>query len=92
MACTARLSALALTGFLLTSVASLAAPKTVSGPGPDPNYFKPWNAQTKYMQWDKKPGPYRIAVVNGFVGNTWRIQMIQTAKAYAEQAGMKDKI
>jgi ribose transport system substrate-binding protein len=92
MACTARLSALAFTGFLLTSVASLAAPKTVSGPGPDPNCFKPWNAQTKYMQWDKKPGPYRLAVVNGFVGNTWRIQMIQTAKAYAEQAGMKDKI
>ncbi|MGF9757496.1 sugar ABC transporter substrate-binding protein [Microvirga sp. 0TCS3.31] len=92
MACTARLSALAFTGFLLTSVASLAAPKTVSGPGSDPNCFKPWNAQTKYMQWDKKPGPYRIAVVNGFVGNTWRIQMIQTAKAYAEQAGMKDKI
>jgi ribose transport system substrate-binding protein len=92
MACTARLSALAFTGFLLTSVASLAAPKIVSGPGPDPNCFTPWNAQTKYMQWDKKPGPYRIAVVNGFVGNTWRIQMIQTAKAYAEQAGMKDKI
>jgi ribose transport system substrate-binding protein len=92
MASAARLSAFAFTGFLLTSVASLAAPKTVSGPGPDPNCFKPWNAQTKYMQWDKKPGPYRIAVVNGFVGNTWRIQMIQTAKAYAEQAGMKDKI
>jgi ribose transport system substrate-binding protein len=92
MACTARLSALAFTGFLLTSVASLAAPKTVSGPGLDTNCFKPWNAQTKYMQWDKKPGPYRLAVVNGFVGNTWRIQMIQTAKAYAEQAGMKDKI
>ncbi|HZH09983.1 MAG TPA: sugar ABC transporter substrate-binding protein [Microvirga sp.] len=92
MACPARLSVLAFTGFLLTSVASLAAPKIVSGPGPDPNCFKPWNAQTKYMQWDKKPGPYRIAVVNGFVGNTWRIQMIQTAKAYAEQAGMKEKI
>ena len=44
------------------------------------------------MQWDKKPGPYRIAVVNGFVGNTWRIQMIQTAKAYAEQPGIKEKI
>src|ERR671910_94663 len=92
MACTARLSALAFTGFLLTSVVSLAAPKSVSGPGPDLNCFKPWNAQTKYMQWDKKPGPYRIAVVNGFVGNTWRIQMIQTAKAYAEQPGIKDKI
>ncbi|NBJ11655.1 sugar ABC transporter substrate-binding protein [Microvirga arsenatis] len=92
MACPARLFALAFAGLLLSSVVSLAAPKTVSGPGPDPNCFKPWNAQTKYMQWDKKPGPYRVAVVNGFVGNTWRIQMIQTAKAYAEQPGMKDKI
>jgi ribose transport system substrate-binding protein len=44
------------------------------------------------MQWDKKPGPYRVAVVNGFVGNTWRIQMIQTAKAFAEQPGIKEKI
>ena len=88
----ARLSALAFTGFLLSSVAAIAAPKSVAGPGPDPNCFKPWSAQTKYMQWDKKPGPYRIAVVNGFVGNTWRIQMIQTAKAFAEQAGIKEKI
>ncbi|HEV2558422.1 MAG TPA: sugar ABC transporter substrate-binding protein [Microvirga sp.] len=88
----ARLSVLAFSGFLLSSVAALAAPKVVAGPGPDPNCFKPWTAQTKYMQWDKKPGPYRIAVVNGFVGNTWRIQMIQTAKAYAEQAGIKEKI
>ena len=86
----ARLSALAITGFLFMSVAAHAGPKMVSGPGPDPNCFKPWNAQTKYMQWEKKPGPYRIAVVNGFVGNTWRIQMIQTAKAYAEQAGIKE--
>jgi ribose transport system substrate-binding protein len=88
----ARLSAFAFTAFLLSSVAAIAGPKIVSGPGPDPNCFKPWSAQTKYMQWDKKPGPYRIAVVNGFVGNTWRIQMIQTAKAYAEQAGIKEKI
>ena len=87
-----RLPALAFTGFLLSSVAAIAAPKIVTGPGPDPNCFKPWSAQTKYMQWDKKPGPYRIAVVNGFVGNTWRIQMIQTAKAFAEQAGIKEKI
>jgi ribose transport system substrate-binding protein len=88
----ARLSALAFTGFLFSSVAAIAGPKMVSGPGPDPNCFKPWNAQTKYIQWEKKPGPYRIAVVNGFVGNTWRIQMIQTAKAYAEQPGIKEKI
>ena len=44
------------------------------------------------MQWPAKEGPYRIAVVNGFVGNTWRIQMIKTAKAYAEDPAVKDKI
>src|SRR3954467_14206097 len=92
MARAARLSALAFTGLLLSSVAVMAGPKTVSGPGPDPSCFKPWSAQTKHMQWDKKPGPYRIAVVNGFVGNTWRIQMIQTAKAYSEQPGIKEMI
>ena len=30
--------------------------------------------------------------MNGFVGNTWRIQMIQTAKAFAETPGIKEKI
>ena len=54
--------------------------------------FAPWSAETKYFQWDKKPGPYRIAVVNGYVGNTWRIQMIKTAKAYAEQPEVKAKL
>jgi ribose transport system substrate-binding protein len=44
------------------------------------------------MQWPKKDGPYRIAVVNGFVGNLWRIQMIKTAKAFAEDPAIKDKI
>jgi ribose transport system substrate-binding protein len=71
---------------------ALAGPKTVAGPGADPGCFKPWSDKTKFFQWQKKPGPYRIAVANGFVGNTWRIQMIKTAKAYAEQAGIKDNI
>ncbi len=69
-----------------------AKPKVVSGPGYQPECFKPWNASTKTFQWDAKPGPYRIALVNGFVGNTWRIQMIQTAKAFAETPGIKEKI
>jgi ribose transport system substrate-binding protein len=30
-----------------------------------------------------KPGPYKIAVVNGFAGNMWRLQTLQTVKAYA---------
>ena len=86
-----RLPAFVLAGFLMSGVAAFAGPKIVQGPGPDQACFKPWSAQTKYFQWDKKPGPYRIALVNGFVGNTWRIQMIQTAKAFAEQPGIKDE-
>lgn len=87
-----RLIGLALAGLVSSATLAFAAPKVVSGPGPSPECFKPWSASTKHMQWPKKPGPYRIALVNGFVGNTWRIQMIQTAKAYAEQPGMKEKI
>lgn len=76
----------------LSAQLALAGPAVVSGPGADPACFAPWSADTKYMQWEAKPGPYRIAVVNGFVGNTWRIQMIKTAKAYAEDPAIKDKI
>ncbi len=32
-----------------------------------------------------KKGPYRIAFANGFIGNAWRVQMLQTLKAYAAQ-------
>ncbi len=76
----------------LSAQLALAGPNVVSGPGADPACFAPWSADTKYMQWEAKPGPYRIAIVNGFVGNTWRIQMIKTAKAYAEDPAIKDKI
>ncbi len=67
-------------------------PQVVQGPGYEPTCFAPWSDQTKYFQWPAKEGPFRIALVNGFVGNTWRIQMIQTAKAFAEQPGIKEKI
>ena len=46
----------------------------------------------KFFQWPAKNGPYRIALDNGFIGNTWRIQMIKTAKAYAEQPAVKAKL
>jgi ribose transport system substrate-binding protein len=69
------------------SQAALAAgPEVVSGPSAQPECFVPWSADTKFFQWPKKEGPYRIALANGFVGNTWRIQMVQTAKAYVAQA------
>jgi ABC-type sugar transport system, periplasmic component len=39
-----------------------------------------------------RPGPYRIALANGFIANTWRIQMIKTAKAYAAQPDVAAKL
>ena len=67
-------------------------PSVVAGPGADAECFKPWGKDTKYYQFKKKSGPYRIALANGFIGNTWRIQMIKTAKAYTEQAAVKAKL
>ncbi len=70
--------------FTAVSGAALAGSmKVVSGPSADPQCFAPWSDKTKFLQFDKKPGPYRIALANGFIANTWRIQMIKTAKAYA---------
>ncbi|WP_425417299.1 sugar ABC transporter substrate-binding protein [Oricola indica] len=85
--CTTALAALAMSAQL-----AMAGPETVSGPGVNPECFAPWDADTKFFQWEAKAGPYRVAIVNGFVGNTWRIQMIKTAKAYAEDPAIKDKI
>ena len=77
---------------LMTASVALAGPKSVSGPGADPACFKPWDDKIGYFQWDKREGPYKVAVVNGFVGNTWRIQMIQTAKAFVEQPEIASQI
>src|SRR5882672_2735939 len=82
----------AMFGFGTAPVAAQQSPKVVSGPGVNPQCFKPWASTTKYFQWNKKNPPYRIALANGFVGNTWRIQMIKTAKAYAETPEMKPLI
>lgn len=82
----------AIMGLMMSTSLTLAGPEVVSGPGVNPECFAPWDADTKYMQWTAQEGPYKIAVVNGFVGNGWRIQMIKTAKAFAEDPSMKDKI
>jgi len=38
---------------------------------------------TGTIQYDAKEGPFKLAFVNGFAGNDWRIQAIQSAKAWA---------
>ncbi|MCG6857608.1 MAG: ABC transporter substrate-binding protein [Salaquimonas sp.] len=73
---------------MLASTAShlaFAEPMIVAGPAADATCYVPWSADTKFFKFEPKKGPYRIALANGYIANTWRIQMIQTAKAYAAQ-------
>jgi len=78
--------------FTALGTAAHAEPKIVSGPAAQPECFAPWSADTKFFQYAKKPGPYRIALANGYIANTWRIQMVQTAKAYAAQPDVAKKL
>lgn len=85
-------SAAILAGLGLVAPLAQAAPAVVDGPGYMPECFAPWDADTKFFQWEGRDGPYKIALVNGFVGNTWRIQMVQTAKAFVEQPEIKEQL
>ena len=82
---TISIAALGAAALTIGSASYAAGPEVVAGPGADPDCFKPQAADTKYFHWPAKPGPYRIALVNGFIANDWRVQMIRVAKAYAEQ-------
>ena len=78
---------------LLTGATTAAyAFEAVSGPASDATCMVPWSDQTKFYKFPKKDGPYRIALANGYIANTWRIQMIQTAKAYAAQPEVAAKL
>lgn len=78
--CTTAIAALA-----ISAQVALAGPETVPGPGADPGCFAPVSADTHYFKWAPHKGPFKIALVNGFIANDWRVQMIAVAKAYAEQ-------
>jgi ribose transport system substrate-binding protein len=84
----ASVGAIAGAAFAFATAAMAEGPAMVSGPGADPECFRPQSADTKYFQWPAKEGPYSIALVNGFIANDWRVQMIRVAKAYAEQASV----
>lgn len=55
-----------------------------------PQCFKPGGSAV--VKLPAKPGPYRIAFANGFVGNSWRVQMIQTLNAYAAEPDVARRI
>src|SRR4051812_13502733 len=82
----------AATAFVMLGSTAMADPEIVSGPAAEPECFAPWSADTKFFKFPAKPGPYRIALANGYIANTWRIQMIQTAKAYAAQPDVAAKL
>jgi ribose transport system substrate-binding protein len=98
MKSTSKLRLLTTAGITLAAVLALnvsawaAGPEVVAGPAADPKCYVPWNDKTKYFKYPAKPGPYRIALANGFIANTWRIQMIKTAKAYAAQPDVAAKL
>ncbi len=73
-------------------MAQAAGPTIVAGPSADPKCYVPWSEQTKFFKFPAKDGPYRIALANGYIANTWRIQMIKTAKAYAAQPEVAAKL
>jgi ribose transport system substrate-binding protein len=75
----------AVAALALSAQFAIAGPETVSGPGADPACFAPVSDDTAYFKWAPHEGPFKIALVNGFIANDWRVQMIAVAKAYAEQ-------
>ncbi len=79
-------------GMFSAPPAVAAGPEVVSGPAAEPECFAPWSADTKFLKYEAKQGPFRIALANGYIANTWRIQMIQTAKAYAAQPDVAAKL
>ncbi len=80
------------TAVLAFSAAWAEGPEVVAGPAADPACYVPWAEQTKFFKFPAKEGPYRVALANGFIANTWRIQMIKTAKAYASQPEVAAKL
>ena len=57
-----------------------------------PECFSPAKDNPKSIQYKAKPGPYKIALVNGYVGNDWRITAIQSAKAWGARPDNKAKL
>src|SRR6185437_13296330 len=51
-----------------------------------PTCFAPSADSASVISYPAKKGPYKIALVNGYVGNDWRSTTIQAAKAWGARA------
>ena len=77
---------------MLSSTAMRRARRSSPGRPRRPTASRRGPRDTKFFQYPAKKGPYRIALANGYIANTWRIQMIKTAKAYAAQPDVAAKL
>lgn len=75
-----------------TGIGTASAFETAKEPGADPACLTPWSADTAFLKFESKPGPYRIALSNGYDANAWRAQMLKTAKAYAAQPDVAKRL
>lgn len=57
-----------------------------------PQCFSPAKDNQSVIQYKAKKGPYKIALVNGYVGNDWRITTIQAAKAWGARSANASKM
>lgn len=57
-----------------------------------PECFSAAPDNAKVIKYEKRDGPYKIAFVNGFAGNDWRVTAIQGAKAWAAREENKAKL
>jgi len=69
--------------------ACVAAPAIAADAG---QCFQPASGTSGTVSLPAKKGPYRIAFANGFIGNAWRVQMLQSLKAYASQPAVAAQI
>jgi len=76
---------------LLSSTFMIAAAGAALADTYRPECFAPAPG-TSTISYDAKEGPYRIAFVNGFAGNDWRIAAIQASKAWAARPENAAKI
>jgi ribose transport system substrate-binding protein len=74
--------------FALTPFANLVRAADTSSA----DCFKPFTPETKMLQFKAKKPPYRVALANGYIGNTWRIEMIKCLEAYAQDPEIKPLI
>ncbi|MDO6588231.1 sugar ABC transporter substrate-binding protein [Salipiger sp. 1_MG-2023] len=77
--------------FLLSSAVVLCSAGMSLADTYRPECFAPAPG-TGTISYEAKDGPYKIAFVNGFAGNDWRIAAIQAAKAWAARPENAEKI